>query len=270
MIEKKLAVKEIVLNALKEDIGAGDLTTESLSIADKEFFAEVVAKEDLIVAGIPIAKMAFSEVDPGLGCEILIEDGAAAKKGDAILVVKGRVNSILTSERVVLNFLMRLSGIATLTNRYVEAIKGTKSKVVDTRKTTPCLRILEKYAVRLGGGFNHRFGLDSGVLIKNNHIAAIGSLKEAVCRVRTNVPHTVKVEVEVRSLDDAKHAVEVGVDLILMDNMSLEEMAQVVDYCDWELLTEASGNVTLENIRHIAELGVNYISVGRITHSSGS
>jgi len=223
-----------------------------------------------VLAGVEVAKAVFLHVDPSLRVEVRIQDGAKVRKGDVVAIIQGRVASILKAERVALNFLTRLSGIASETARYVEATKGLKARITDTRKTTPGIRLLEKYAVRVGGGRSHRQHLGDGILIKDNHLAALRSLglglKEAIERARQS--STLKIEVEVESIDGARQALEAGADIIMLDNMAIEDMRQVVEIARGGALIEASGGITLDNVRSVAESGVDLISVGAITHSA--
>jgi len=263
-------VEHIIENALAEDVASGDVTTEALIPSDLEGRASILVKGDGVLAGVEVAKAVFVHVDPSLRAEVLIQDGAKVRKGDVVANIEGRVASILRAERVALNFLGRLSGIASETARYVEAIAGLKAKITDTRKTTPGIRFLEKYAVRAGGGRSHRQHLGDGILIKDNHLAALRSLglglKEAIERARRS--STLKIEVEVESIDGARQALEAGADIIMLDNMAIEDMRQVVEIARGGALIEASGGITLENVRQVAETGVDLISVGALTHSA--
>jgi len=223
------------------------------------------------VAGIEVAHLVFARVDASLKFHALLHDGAKLQRGTEIAKVEGKVGSILRGERVALNFLQRLSGIATETSRYVEAVRGTKARIADTRKTTPGLRFLEKYAVRAGGGQNHRVHLGDGILIKDNHLAALRArgldMKAAIDLARKNAPHTLKIEVEVTTVEEAGQAVEAGADIVMLDNMSVEDMRRAVKSVGGRVLLEASGGVTLDNVRSVAETGVDLISVGALTHS---
>ncbi|MFO7843299.1 MAG: carboxylating nicotinate-nucleotide diphosphorylase [Bacteroidales bacterium] len=221
-------------------------------------------KENGVLAGLPIAELVFREIDDDIEFSILKDEGETVKIGEKVAEISGRTRSILKGERLALNFLQRLSGIATYTRRYVEEVEGTDAKIVDTRKTTPNLRILEKYAVRVGGGTNHRMGLYDAVLIKDNHIRSAGGVKEAIKKVETG--HMVKIEVEVESLDDIEEALKAGTDIIMLDNMEPSEMKKAVDIIEDSAIIEASGGIILENIREIAETGVDVISVGALTH----
>ncbi len=263
-------VEQIIDRALAEDVAFGDVTTEALIPSDLEGRASILVKGDGVLAGVEVAKAVFVHVDPSLRVEVLIQDGAKVRKGDVVAIIEGRVASILKAERVALNFLGRLSGIASETARYVEAIAGLKAWITDTRKTTPGIRLLEKYAVRAGGGRSHRQHLGDGILIKDNHLAALRSLglglKETIGRARQS--STLKIEVEVESVDGARQALEAGADIIMLDNMAIEDMRQVVEIARGGVLIEASGGITLENVRQVAETGVDLISVGALTHSA--
>lgn len=263
-------IKTFISNALREDIGPGDLTTEALIQPDIEGKAELIAKEPLILAGIEMAREVFHQVNQDINFLGRHTDGEDLSSSTVIATISGPLRSLLTAERVALNLLQRLSGIATLTRQYVNGIEGTKARIVDTRKTTPGLRALEKYAVRIGGGKNHRFGLFDGILIKDNHIAAVGSLTEAVKRAREKVPHTLKIEVETENLDQVREAISAGAEIIMLDNMDIETMKEAVKLINGKALIEASGGINLNNVRQVAETGVDLISVGAITHSARS
>lgn len=260
-------IERIVSTALKEDIGLGDVTSMATVARDTTARAELVAKEDFVVAGLDVAAAVFHQLDKNVRFEKIFVDGQKAKKGDVLAWLKGSALMLLQGERVALNLLQRMSGIATLTARFVAAVDGTDAIIVDTRKTVPGLRALDKYAVRAGGGRNHRIGLFDGVLIKENHIVAAGGIAAAIAGTRERVPHTLKIEVETRDLDEVQQALEAGADIIMLDNMTSAEMVQAVTLIDGRALTEASGGVTLERVREIAETGVNIISVGALTHS---
>ncbi len=264
-------VEETVNRALAEDSAWGDVTTQALIPADAEGRASLIARSPGVLAGIEVAHLVFTMVDSSLRFGALLADGDRLQPGTRIATVDGRVSGILRGERVALNFLQRLSGIATETNRYVEAVQGTKARVVDTRKTTPGLRLLEKYAVRAGGGQNHRGHLGDGILIKDNHLAALRAaglgIRDAVELARTKAPHTLKVEVEVTSVEEALEAVEAGTDIVMLDNMGLEDMRRAVRAIGGRVLIEASGGVTLDSVKAVAETGVDLISVGALTHS---
>jgi nicotinate-nucleotide pyrophosphorylase (carboxylating) len=258
----------IIELALAEDIHTGDITTESVVMSSCKGRARIIAKESMVVAGLHVARQVFLTVDPSLKFTPLAQEGEQVSVGALMAEVEGAAASILTGERVALNFLQRLSGIATVTSHYVEAVKGTGARIVDTRKTTPGLRILEKYAVRVGGGTNHRTGLYDGVLIKENHIAAAGGITEAVLRARQRIPHTIKVEVETETLEEVREAVSAGADIIMLDNMAIPVMAEAVAFIGGRALVEASGGMRLEQVRSVAETGVDIISVGALTHSA--
>jgi nicotinate-nucleotide pyrophosphorylase (carboxylating) len=265
-------VKQIVSTALGEDLASGDVTTESLVPFALEGKASILVKRDGVLAGIDVAKEVFRQVDNRLRFRALGKDGAKVGKGDVVATVEGRVASILKAERTALNFLQHLSGIATETARYVGAVSGTKAVITDTRKTIPGLRLLEKYAVRAGGGRNHRLNLGDGVLIKDNHLAILRlsevGLDEAVKKARRRVPRAMKVEVEVESVKQAREALSAGADIIMLDNMKVRGIRQVVEMVRGRVLLEASGGITLDNVRSVAETGVGLISVGALTHSA--
>ena len=264
-------MEEIVDRALAEDLGWGDITTEALIPSDQRGSASIIVKSEGILAGIEVAKKVFHQVDPGLRMHVLLEDGTRIKASDVIARVEGKVANILKAERVALNFLQRLSGIATETNRYVEAVEGLPVHIMDTRKTTPSLRVLEKYAVRVGGGENHRMNLGDGILIKDNHLAALRSrglsLKEIIAKAQQNAPKRLKIEVEVKTVPEALEAAEAGADIVMLDNMSLGDIRQAVKMIHGRALIEASGGITLDKVRAVAETGVDFISVGALTHS---
>jgi nicotinate-nucleotide pyrophosphorylase (carboxylating) len=262
-------VEPLVRAALLEDLGrAGDLTTDAIVPPDAVARAVLQAREPGVVAGLDMAECAFRLVDPRLRFETLKGDGARLKPGDDIAVISGPARGLLTAERVALNLLGPLSGVASATALIVDAIAGSKAQVVDTRKTTPGLRAVQKHAVRLGGGANHRFGLDDAVLIKDNHIAVAGSLTTAVSRARAYVGHLVKIEVEVDTLDQLREALAAGVEAVLLDNMSPDQLREAVALVDGRAVTEASGRITPQTAPAIAASGVDLISVGWITHSA--
>ncbi|MEN6521863.1 MAG: carboxylating nicotinate-nucleotide diphosphorylase [Armatimonadota bacterium] len=260
-------LRAIVESTLEEDIGSGDITT-ILTVPEQAMSRAVIsAREDGIVAGMDVASMVFTAVDPILRFERKAADGDRVTGGQPLAVIEGRSRSLLSGERVALNFLQRLSGIATRTAGFVELVRGTRASVVDTRKTTPGLRVLEKYAVRVGGGRNHRFGLSDGILIKDNHIVAAGGITNAVESARMNAPHTLKIEVEVRNLDELREAIAAGADIIMLDNMDVETMRRAVEITSGRAVLEASGGVNEDTIAEIAATGVDIISVGALTHS---
>ena len=259
--------ERIIDAALDEDIGTGDITTDTI-IDDALFATGVIrVKEDAVVAGLRVVGQVFQRVDPGIQCNCMVHDGDFVKKGALLARVTGRACSLLKAERTALNFLMRLSGIATMTHRYVKEISGTGAVLLDTRKTTPGLRTLEKEAVRAGGGTNHRIGLFDGVLIKDNHIKAAGGIRNAVRRMQRARPYH-KIEVEVRNRKELMEAMRSGADIVLLDNMDHGMLGQALSVSHGKVLTEVSGNITLENIRAVAELGPDFISTGAITHSA--
>lgn len=260
-------VDKVVLNALDEDMPYGDVTTDNLISEDDFTEAKFIAKSEGIVAGIPVAARVFDLIDSRTRLEILKKDGEAVQKGDIIAIVHGPAAAVLKGERTALNLLQRMSGIATRTRVFVDLVQGYHVSVADTRKTTPGLRYLEKYAVRCGGGRNHRYSLSDAVMLKDNHIAAGGGIIPAVAKVRSNIPHTVKIEVEVEDMDMVRDAVAAGADIIMLDNMNEAQMAEAVGYINHRALVEASGDVTEERICAIAATGVDIISIGRITHS---
>ncbi len=264
-------VDNIIDLALAEDLGHGDITTEVLIPPHLQGKASILIKEDGIVAGGEVAKKVFLRVDPSLKVEVLIEDGTKVQSGDIVATISGRVASILKAERVALNFLQRLSGIASQTAKYVAQTRGLATDITDTRKTTPGIRLLEKYAVRMGGGKNHRLHLGESILIKDNHLASLRALgmnlKDIVAKAKENAPHGITVEVEVSTIQEAMDAVDTGADIIMLDNMSPDEMRHVVSLMPGQVKTEASGGITLANVRVAAMAGVNIISIGALTHS---
>jgi len=269
-----LDLAALVRAALSEDVGAGDITTLATIPNHLLAMAAMNAREPLVVAGLALARTAFTQVSPLVTCRVILCDGSRARRGDTLLEVSGPAWALLTAERVALNFVQRLSGVATATARFVDAVAGTGAKILDTRKTTPGWRCLEKYAVRCGGGVNHRFGLHDQVLIKDNHLAAlVGELPNpvaaAVRRARERCPG-LKVEAEADSIEQVLQAVEAGADIILLDNMNPDQLRAAVAAVAGRSLTEASGGIRLEKVRAIAETGVDHISVGEITHSARS
>ena len=259
-------------SALAEDVGMGDPTTEILIDAKLKGRADMTAREHGILAGIEVAAAVFQRLDPSLQVEIVTDDGSEVSPGTRLATVVGSVASILKAERTALNFVQRLSGIASETHRYVEAIEGTHARIVDTRKTTPGLRKLEKYAVTMGGGQNHRHNLSDGILIKDNHIEAMHlqglGVGDTVRRALADAPHTIKVEIEVETIEQLEEVLDAGADLVLLDNMGVEQMAAAVKIAAGRAVLEASGGITLETVREIAETGVDIISVGALTHSA--
>ena len=264
-----ILVEPIVREALLEDLGrAGDLTTDAIVPRDLKTKTVMAARQEGVVAGLDLAALAFRLIDPAIRFEALIEDGAVVKPGARVAVVEGPARGVLTAERVALNFVSRMSGVASATAKLSAAVRHTRARIVCTRKTTPLLRAIEKYAVRAGGGSNHRFGLDDAVLIKDNHVAVAGSVAEAIRRARAYVGHLVKIEVEVDTLTQLEEALGVGVDAVLLDNMSLDDLKRAVAMIGGRAISEASGRVTPETVAGIAETGVDLISVGWLTHSA--
>ncbi len=263
-------IDAVVAVALREDMPHGDVTSDNVIPPGSVSEAVVQAKQKGVVAGLPVARRVFETLDPEAAFTAHLQDGEAVAPGSRLASVRGNTVSLLKGERTALNFLQRLSGIATLTSSYVAALQGTGTLLLDTRKTTPGLRVMEKYAVKMGGGRNHRLNLSDMVMLKDNHIQLVGSITEAVNRARTKVSPEMKIEVETTNLDEVREAVESGADMIMLDNMTLDAMKEVVNWVRGRVPLEVSGNVDLERIREIAELGVDYISVGRLTHSYNS
>ncbi len=263
-------VRRVVAAALAEDVGPGDVTTLATIPADAICEARLNTRAPGVACGLPVAIEAFRQLDQSLDITQKRHDGDGMEDGDLLLTIRGRARAVLTAERVALNFAQRLCGIASLTARYVDVVRGTKAMIIDTRKTTPGLRQLEKYAVRVGGGSNHRFGLFDGVLIKDNHIAAVDGVGAAIQAARRGAPHSLRVEVETDTLDQVREAIEAGADAILLDNMPPELLRQAVAIVAGRAVTEASGGITLETVRAAAEAGVDLISVGALTHSAPS
>lgn len=259
--------EKVISTALKEDIGKRDVTTDLLIPKKEKAAATFIAKQDGIIAGLDIAKMVFKKLDEKIKWENFVEDGVKVKAGTKIAEVKGSVRALLSGERTALNFLQRISGIATLTSVYVEKISGTNAKILDTRKTVPGLRLFDKYAVKCGGGTNHRIGLFDMVMIKDNHIKAAGSITKAVNKIRKSIPKKMKIEVEATNIREVEEAMKLNVDVIMLDNMNLNEMKVAVQLINKKCFVEASGGVNLETVRAIAETGVDFISVGALTHS---
>jgi len=268
IVIEKFKLRKLIEDALREDIGSGDVTTLAIVKDDRVGTAKAIAKADTVVAGIEVFSEVFHIYNSDISFNTVFKDGMLAEKGEVVADISGAMRDILTAERVALNIFQRMCGIATLTNRYVDAVKGTKAMILDTRKTTPGLRDLEKYAVKAGGGSNHRTGLYGGVLIKENHITAAGGITNAVKNVLDDIPLTLKVEVEAKNLKEVKEALSAGCDIIMLDNMNTVEMKGAVSFINGRVMVEASGNVTLSNVREIAETGVDFISVGALTHSA--
>ena len=264
---KNPLVTQIISMALNEDVGTGDITTETTIPAGKTASGRFIAKEDMIICGIDVAELVFRTVDASISFNANFKDGDKVCKGDVIATVNGNARNVLTAERTSLNLMQRLTGIATRTHEAVKCVEGTKAKITDTRKTTPGLRVLEKYAVRAGGGTNHRFNLADGILIKDNHIAVSGGIKNAVANARKAAPHTLKIEVEVETKEQLAEALEAGADIIMLDNMSNELMSECVKIIDGRALVEASGNMGDKDLYEVAKTGVDIISIGALTHT---
>lgn len=267
-ITMTLQADHLILEALKEDISSEDVTTNSVMKEAVKGEADLICKQDGIIAGLEVFQRVFELLDLGTETEFYVKDGAAVKRKQLLGKVKGDIRVLLSGERVALNYLQRMSGIATYTHFAAELLKGSRTKLLDTRKTTPNMRVFEKYAVRVGGGFNHRYNLSDGVLLKDNHIGAAGSVAKAVQMAKEYAPFVRKIEVEVENPGMAKEAVEAGADIIMLDNMTIEEMQEAICIIGGRAQTECSGNVTRENIGRIAALGVDYISSGALTHSA--
>ena len=267
-ITMKLQADHLILEALKEDISSEDVTTNSVMKEAVAGEVDLICKQDGIIAGLEVFERVFTLLDPDTKVELYYKDGEEVKNGQLMGKVKGDIRVLLSGERVALNYLQRMSGIATYTNSVAKLLERSKIKLLDTRKTTPNMRIFEKYAVRAGGGYNHRYNLSDGVLLKDNHIGAAGSVTKAVQMAKEYAPFVRKIEVEVENLDMVKEAVEAGADIIMLDNMSPEDMKKAVELIDGRAQTECSGNVTKENIARLTEIGVDYISSGALTHSA--
>lgn len=261
-------IRDLIDRALKEDLGPGDVTSEATIQPDSTSRAVMVAKQSLVLAGLEVGRAVFFTLDPNIQFTPLVKEGESIPEGTEIVRLSGNTRALLAGERVALNLMQHLSGIATLTAQYVEQVKGLKAEVLDTRKTLPGLRQLEKYAVRLGGGRNHRFGLFDGALIKDNHIKAAGSITKALEQARKKAHHLLKIEVETKTLDEVREAIAAKTDIVMLDNMPIDMMREAVTMIAGRALVEASGNVTLKTIREIAETGVDFISSGSLTHSA--
>lgn len=262
------AVSRLITLALEEDLGRGDVTTLATVPPDREAAGKITAKADLTVAGLPLGERILRALDRNAGFRALVAEGSAVGRGAVVAELWGKAATLLVAERTLLNFLQHLSGVATLTRRFVDAVAGTSCKIIDTRKTLPGFRLLDKYAVTCGGGINHRLGLDDGVLIKDNHIAVCGGVGEAVRRVRRSASALLRIEVECTNLVEVREALEAGVDIILLDNMTTAQIREAVQLVRRRALLEASGNMNLERVREVAETGVDFISVGALTHSA--
>ena len=267
-ITMQLVADKYIRLALEEDINSEDVSTNAVMPEARQGQVELICKQDGVIAGLKIFERVFTMLDPETKVEYFVKDGENVKKGQLMAIVRGDIRVLLSGERTALNYLQRLSGIATYTRSVADLLKGTKTTLLDTRKTTPCMRIFEKYAVRLGGGSNHRYNLSDGVMLKDNHIDAAGGVKEAIALAKAYAPFVRKIEVEVENLQMVREAVEAGADIIMLDNMTVEEMAEAIRIIDGRAQTECSGNITKENIRKITDLGVDFVSSGALTHSA--
>lgn len=267
-ISMKLNADKLIMQALEEDITSEDVTTNAVMRHPQQGEVQLLCKQDGVIAGLDVFKRVFELLDETTQVVFYVKDGDAVKKGDLLAVVKGDIRVLLSGERTALNYLQRMSGIATYTRSIADLLKGSKTKLLDTRKTTPNNRIFEKYAVKVGGGYNHRYNLSDGVLLKDNHIGAAGGVKEAVTMAKEYASFVRKIEVEVENLDMVREAVEAGADIIMLDNMTPEVMKQAVELIDGRAQTECSGNITKENIQKIREIGVDFVSSGALTHSA--
>ncbi len=268
IITMKMNVDNLIMQALREDITSEDITTNAVMRERKQGEVQLICKEDGIIAGLDVFKRVFVLLDETTEVEFYAADGDAVKNGQLLGVVRGDIRVLLSGERTALNYLQRMSGIATYTKSIAKLFEGSKTKLLDTRKTTPNMRIFEKYAVKVGGGYNHRYNLSDGILLKDNHIAAAGGVKEAVAMAKEYAPFVRKIEVETETLAQVHEAVEAGADIIMLDNMTPEMMREAIDYIDGRAETECSGNVTRENVERLTALGVDYISSGALTHSA--
>jgi len=259
---------ELILQALREDITSEDITTNSVMPHYQAGEVDLICKQDGVIAGLEVFKRVFELLDSATEVTFYCKDGDTVKKGEKIGLVRGDIRVLLSGERTALNYLQRMSGIATYTREIADLLKGTKTKLLDTRKTTPNMRIFEKYSVKVGGGYNHRYNLSDGILLKDNHIGAAGGVKEAVRMAKEYAPFVRKIEIEVENLDMLKEAIEAGADIIMLDNMSVEDMKTAVELCRGKAETECSGNVTRENVDRLVNIGVDYISSGALTHPS--
>lgn len=267
-ITMKINADDIILNALKEDITSEDISTNSVMRNYQLGEVELICKEDGVIAGLEVFKRVFELLDANTEVSFTVKDGDKVESGQKLGVVRGDIRVLLSGERTALNYLQRMSGIATYTRTIADMLKGTNTKLLDTRKTTPGMRCFEKYAVKVGGGYNHRFNLSDGILLKDNHIGAAGGVKEAVLMAKEYAPFVRKIEIEVENLEMLKEALEAGADIIMLDNMSVEDMKKAVELCAGKAETECSGNVTKENVAKLTQIGVDYISSGALTHSS--
>lgn len=260
-------IDPIIDFALQEDIGSGDITTNTVIPGESVTSASMVAKADGIIAGLPVAERVFRKLNANIEWRTLVEEGSFVRKGELLVEIKGSFRALLTGERLALNFLQRMSGIATETSKYADAVKDFSTKILDTRKTVPGLRILDKYAVKKGGGTNHRIGLYDMVLIKDNHIKIAGGIAHAVSEIRENIDGAIKIEVETTNKEEVAEAVKAGADIIMLDNMDIDTMFECIKYINGRSKVEASGNMTLEKVKEVAATGVDFISIGALTHS---
>ena len=267
-ISMKLNADPLILSALQEDITSEDITTNSVMPHYQLGEVELICKEDGVIAGLDVFKRVFTLLDQNTEVTFTCKDGDRVRKGEKLGIIRGDIRVLLSGERTALNFLQRMSGIATYTRKIVDLLEGSNTKLLDTRKTTPNMRIFEKYAVKVGGGCNHRYNLSDGILLKDNHIGAAGGVKEAVAMAKAYAPFVRKIEIEVENLDMLREALEAGADIIMLDNMSVEDMKEAVRLTAGKAETECSGNVTKENVAKLVDIGVNYISSGALTHSS--
>lgn len=267
-ISMKLNVDPLILSALQEDITSEDITTNSVMPHYQLGEVELICKEDGVIAGLDVFKRVFTLLDENTEVTFSCKDGDRVRKGEKLGIIRGDIRVLLSGERTALNFLQRMSGIATYTRKIVDLLEGSKTKLLDTRKTTPNMRVFEKYAVKVGGGYNHRYNLSDGILLKDNHIGAAGGVKEAVQMAKEYAPFVRKIEIEVENLDMLREALEAGADIIMLDNMSVEDMREAAKLCAGKAETECSGNVTKENVAKLLDIGVDYISSGALTHSS--
>ena len=267
-ITMKMNADNLILQALQEDITSEDITTNSVMPSYQAGEVDLICKQDGVIAGLNVFKRVFQLLDEKTRFAFYCQDGDSVKKGQKIGLVHGDIRVLLSGERTALNFLQRMSGIATYTRGIADLLRGTNTKLLDTRKTTPNMRIFEKYAVKVGGGYNHRYNLSDGILLKDNHIGAAGGVKEAVAMAKEYAPFVRKIEIEVENLDMLKEALEAGADIIMLDNMSVADMRMAVELCRGKAETECSGNVTRENVERLVDIGVDYISSGALTHSS--
>ena len=267
-ITMKIVADKYIRLALEEDINSEDVSTNAVMPAYQKGEVQLICKQDGIIAGLGVFERTFQLLDPETKVTFYVADGDAVKKGQLMATVTGDIRVLLSGERTALNYLQRMSGIATYTNEVAKMLEGTKTTLLDTRKTTPCMRVFEKYAVKVGGGKNHRYNLSDGVMLKDNHIGAAGGVKEAIAAAKAYAPFVRKIEVETENLDMVKEAEEAGADIIMLDNMTPDEMAEAIRIIDGRAETECSGNMTKENIKTITELGVDYVSSGALTHSA--